>query len=117
MESTSYKPGFFNIVRWPDVQGSWWLLAESLSGYVPVLELHPHWNKKREMEPTYDNQLYRAAELLVEQGLDAVNNPHAMIGRSCRCGDCFCCAAHDIYSRAREVSNSISAVASDSQPA
>ena len=99
----SYKKGFFNIVRWPNADGNWWLLAESANGYVPVAELNPHWNKARELAPTFNNQIYRAAELLVDGGLDAVNNPHAMIGRECKCGTCFCCAALWVYDKAKSI--------------
>ncbi len=47
-------------------------------------------------EPTYENQLWHARKLLAEQGREALNNPHAMIGRSCGCGTCFCCAAAQV---------------------
>jgi hypothetical protein len=47
-------------------------------------------------EPTYENQLWHARKLLREKGREAVNNPHAMIGRDCKCGDCFCCAAAQV---------------------
>lgn len=103
MPDTSTKPGFYNVIRWPDANGKWWLVAESDNGYIPLLELHPHWNKKRELEPTFDNQLWTAAELLVNQGMNALENPHAATGRMCKCGSCFCCAALDVLNRAREV--------------
>ena len=48
-------------------------------------------------EPTYGNQLRRARELLAREGREALNNPHAMIGRQCRCGQCFCCAALQVW--------------------
>lgn len=44
-------------------------------------------------KPTYENQLWHARKLLAEKGRAALNNPHAMIGRQCGCGTCFCCAA------------------------
>jgi hypothetical protein len=47
-------------------------------------------------EPTYENQIWHAKRLLKEQGYDALNNPHAMIGRTCKCGTCFCCAAAEV---------------------
>jgi hypothetical protein len=47
-------------------------------------------------EPTYENQLWHARKLMSEKGRDALNNPHAMIGRTCRCGSCFCCAAAQV---------------------
>lgn len=43
--------------------------------------------------PTWENQLYHARRLLAEKGRDALNNPHAMTGKICGCGACFCCAA------------------------
>ena len=70
------------------------------SGYTPLRELHPTWTKGREMLPTWQNQLWKAAELLVEKGADALKNPHAMIGQTCKCGDCFCCAALEVYNDA-----------------
>jgi hypothetical protein len=48
-------------------------------------------------EPTYENQLWHARKLAAESGLEALNNPHAMIGRTCGCGSCFCCAAAQVY--------------------
>lgn len=62
MTTTTKTFPLFNVIRWPDVGGNWWL----------------------------------AAELLADKGLDALNNPHAMTGRDCGCGDCFCCAAAEI---------------------
>jgi hypothetical protein len=47
-------------------------------------------------EPTYENQLWHARKLLEEKGLEAVDNPHGMIGRTCGCGSCFCCAAAQV---------------------
>jgi hypothetical protein len=49
------------------------------------------------MEPTYDNQLLMAAALVKEKGLEALRNPHVLIGETCGCGKCFCCAAVEIY--------------------
>jgi hypothetical protein len=40
--------------------------------------------------PTWDNQLWHARK---DSGPTALYNPHAMIGKSCGCNDCFCCAA------------------------
>ena len=48
-------------------------------------------------EPTWANQLREATKLLNEQGPEALNNPHSMIGRTCGCMDCFCCAAATVY--------------------
>ena len=47
-------------------------------------------------EPTFENQLWHARKLLAEQGREALNNPHGMIGRTCGCGTCFCCAAAQV---------------------
>jgi hypothetical protein len=94
----------YNVIRWPDAQGPWWLVAETGKdgSYTPLLPLYPKWTN-RQLLPTWENQLWTAAELLVNKGLDAVNNPHAMIGRTCGCGDCFCCAALEVYKIARDV--------------
>ena len=50
----------------------------------------------RHTEPTYENQLWHARNLVAEKGIEALNNPHAMIGRTCKCGQCFCCAAAQV---------------------
>jgi hypothetical protein len=47
-------------------------------------------------EPTYANQLFQARKLLNDKGREALNNPHAMTGRMCGCGSCFCCAAVEV---------------------
>lgn len=47
-------------------------------------------------EPTYSNQLRKARELMAKDGREALDNPHAMIGRTCGCGTCFCCAAAEV---------------------
>lgn len=90
----------YNVIRWPDTNGQWWLVLEdsSTSGYTPLRELHPSRDKSK---PTYNNQLWAAAELLADKGLDALNNPHGMIGKECGCGDCFCCAAAEIVKAVR----------------
>lgn len=92
-----------NVIRWPNAQGAWWLVSESENGYFPHLELHPKWNAKRELPPTWDNQVWSAAELLVKDGPKALENPHAMIGRDCNCKDCFCCAAAFVLHQANIV--------------
>lgn len=46
--------------------------------------------------PTYENQLWHARKIINERGREALNNPHAMIGKQCRCGSCFCCAAQQV---------------------
>jgi hypothetical protein len=43
--------------------------------------------------PTWANQLRMANELADKEGISALENPHAMTGRICGCGSCFCCAA------------------------
>ncbi|MDE2232512.1 MAG: hypothetical protein KGJ90_00070 [Patescibacteria group bacterium] len=43
--------------------------------------------------PNWENQLWHARKILREQGRNALDNPHGMIGRECECGDCFTCAA------------------------
>ena len=44
-------------------------------------------------EPTYSNQLFHARKLLQDKGRDALISPHALTGKVCGCGSCFCCAA------------------------
>lgn len=44
-------------------------------------------------EPTWENQLWHARQLLIKEGWRALYNPHGEIGRMCKCGTCFCCAA------------------------
>jgi CDGSH-type Zn-finger protein len=52
--------------------------------------------------PTWENQLAKARKLAAKDGIEALNNPHAMTGRICRCGDCFCCAALAVYEELRK---------------
>jgi len=88
---SSTKNGFYNVIRWPDANGKWWLVEERTGrGYTPIMELHPSGDGSK---PTYNNQLWQAARLLVEKGMEAVTNPHAATGKMCGCGACFCCAA------------------------
>jgi hypothetical protein len=95
----------YNVIRWPDSHGGWWLVAETGKdgSFSPLMPLYPRWTAKREMLPTYENQLWLASELLVNKGIEAVNNPHAMTGRTCGCGNCFCCAALEVYKIAEDV--------------
>jgi hypothetical protein len=51
--------------------------------------------------PTYANQLAHARGVLRREGLEALHNPHAMIGRACGCCACFNCAAFEVYREAR----------------
>lgn len=44
----------------------------------------------------YETQLEAARKVLRTQGVLALDNPHAMIGRRCKCRDCFCCAAAEV---------------------
>jgi len=46
--------------------------------------------------PTYANQLAAARRILKEKGREALRNPHALIGKVCKCGGCFCCAARQV---------------------
>lgn len=93
----------YNIIRWPDSNGEWWLVAETGTdgSYTPLLEIKGTTGKCT--EPTYPNQLWQAAKLLVDKGIEAVSNPHAMIGKDCGCRGCFCCAAQEVVSRARQI--------------
>lgn len=58
---------------------------------------HDQSSDRDRSKPTWDNQLWHARRLYHEKGADALNNPHAMIGRTCGCGTCFCCAALKVY--------------------
>jgi hypothetical protein len=51
-------------------------------------------------EPTYENQLREARKLLADKGPNALRDPHALIGRQCGCGNCFCCAALQVLREA-----------------
>lgn len=57
--------------------------------------------KNRHDAPTYENQLWHARKLLMDKGRAALDNPHAMIGRQCGCGACFCCAAVQVIKEVR----------------
>ena len=46
-------------------------------------------------EPTYENQLWHANRLLKEEGIKGLRG-YADVGRMCRCGTCFCCAALEV---------------------
>jgi hypothetical protein len=96
MNTTAKKFPLYNVIRWPDANGDWWLVSEAsaTSGYYAIRKLNPSRDKTT---PTYNNQLWAAAKLLADKGPDALVNPHAMIGRTCGCRECFCCAADEIY--------------------
>ena len=47
--------------------------------------------------PTYDNQLAEARRVLAQHGAAKLER-HARIGRQCRCDQCACCAAWQVYS-------------------
>lgn len=40
------------------------------------------------------DQILYARTYARQQGVHKLENPHAMIGRQCKCGTCFCCAAN-----------------------
>lgn len=84
------------VVEW--TPNSTWLVAVTGKdgSYTPVIELHPEGDGTK---PTFSNQVYQAAKLAADKGADALNNTHAMIGRDCRCQDCFCCAAKLVYDK------------------
>ena len=88
----------FKVIKW--TPNSTWLVAVTGKdgSYTPVMELHKDGDGN---EPTRNNQLYKAAALLESQGMDALTNPHAMIGRTCGCGSCFCCAALEVLTKAK----------------
>jgi hypothetical protein len=93
----------YKVIDWPSNGREKWLVAVTGTdgSYTPIAELGRI--SKRATEPTYNNQRYHAAVLLSERGIEALNNPHAMIGRTCGCGTCFCCAAAEIESKARKL--------------
>lgn len=96
----------YKLVKWPDAKGKWWLVAETGAdgSYTPMLELNPQGKGKHGMlEPTYENQQYLAAKLLVDAGMEALYSPHAATGAQCGCGDCYCCAALKVWRLARRV--------------
>lgn len=51
-------------------------------------------------KPTWENQLWHARKVLKEKGRNALDNPNGMIGRTCKCGTCYCCAAAFIVAEA-----------------
>lgn len=53
-------------------------------------------------KPTWENQVWHAERLLADKGERALENPHAMTGRICGCGSCFCCAALYVLKKHRE---------------
>lgn len=53
-------------------------------------------------EPTYENQLWHAERYYQEKGAFALNNPHGMTGKICKCGECFCCAANEVLIRHKD---------------
>jgi len=55
------------------------------------------------MPPTWGNQIIQARQLAQERGIRALDNPHGMIGRTCRCNDCFCCAAAAVVAEMRTI--------------
>lgn len=45
---------------------------------------------------SFSDRLDQARKFLADNNRESLNNPHAMIGRKCRCKNCFCCAAAQI---------------------
>lgn len=88
----------FKVVDWT-ASHLWVVEVTGKDGsYTPIMEL-PRRDGTGE-EPTYNNQLHMAARLLEAEGLEALDNPHGMIGRSCGCGSCFTCAAAELVAKA-----------------
>ena len=54
-------------------------------------------------EPTWHNQLWHAYKLASDKGTEALWNPHGMIGKTCGCGQCFCCAAYAVFKQMEKV--------------
>lgn len=48
--------------------------------------------------PRFETYVEIARVVLREQGIHALENPHAETGRMCGCGTCFCCAAEYVMS-------------------
>jgi hypothetical protein len=49
-------------------------------------------SKKNQKDDQYINQLIDARQLAQREGIDALRQ-HARVGKSCRCKNCFTCAA------------------------
>lgn len=84
----------YKVIEWTPKR--FWLVAVTGKdgSYTPVIELHKDGN---------GNQVYRAAQLLSNEGFEALRNPHALIGKSCGCGSCFCCAALEVLTAANKL--------------
>lgn len=54
-----------------------------------------------EYQPKSNPHLEEARKVLREKGIAALYNPHAMTGKICGCGSCFCCAAFEVWKGAR----------------
>jgi hypothetical protein len=90
----------FKVVDWT-ASHLWLVEVTGKDGsYTPILELRRDGDGTK---PTYNNQIYQAARLLETGGPQALENPHAMIGRDCNCGECFCCAAAFVLHQANLV--------------
>lgn len=68
--------------------GSFWFFHHNMAGAgrgvsfrIPVRVFE---KMQQHCEPTYENQLWHARKLLQDKGREALNNPHAMIGRTCK---------------------------------
>lgn len=90
----------FKVIEW--TPKDWWLVEVTGKdgSYSPILNLCPEGDGS---QPTYENQIFQAAKLLEKKGPKALENPHAMIGRDCNCGECFCCAAAFVLHQANLV--------------
>jgi hypothetical protein len=49
-------------------------------------------SKKNQQDDQYINQLIDARQLAQREGIDSLRQ-HARVGKSCRCKNCFTCAA------------------------
>lgn len=50
-------------------------------------------------DPVQPDQITKAEEYAKRHGVEALRNPHALIGRTCGCGECFTCAAWKVWLR------------------
>ena len=59
------------------------------------------------MNANFENQIVKAKELLETKGTEELRNPHALIGKTCGCFDCFCCAAWVVYEDNTKVTRNV----------
>ena len=85
-----------DVVPWP--AGWYFFVLAFFSG--PTI-LPPMIDKQTPLP--FETFLASARSLAARGGLEALRNPHALIGRQCRCRGCFCCAALQVYNQLRDI--------------